>query len=171
MKVVLVGYMASGKTSLGKLLAKELAIEFIDLDEYIEQEQQKSVKAIFAEKGEIYFRSIESKMLAKVLEEHEDCILSTGGGTPCYSNNMDQILEKSDHSIYLQLPISTLVERISEEKVKRPLVSHIGADDLPEFIGKHLFERRPFYTRAKHTLNCNEKDLETLANEVKSLLH
>ncbi|WP_067035161.1 shikimate kinase [Allomuricauda sp. CP2A] len=170
MRVVLVGYMASGKSSVGKLLSKELQLKFIDLDEYIEQQQQKSIKTIFSEKGEVYFRKLEHEMLSKVLDENKALILSTGGGTPCYGRNMETILQKSDDSIYLQLSIPALVERIKGEKEERPLVKNIDDEDLPEFIGKHLFERRPYYAQAKHILECDGKDLETVVTEIKQRL-
>ncbi|WP_222983682.1 shikimate kinase [Flagellimonas meishanensis] len=170
MKVVLVGYMASGKTSVGKLLAQELDMEFIDLDDHIENELQKPVKDIFAEKGEIHFRRVEHEMLRTVLNRKKNIVLSTGGGTPCYGNNMDLILEKSDHSIYLQLPVQILVDRIKKEMEHRPLVSHLNVQDLPEFIGKHLFERRPFYMKAKHTVQVGNKDVQTLLDEIKDIL-
>lgn len=170
MKVVLVGYMASGKSTIGKLLARDLNIEFIDLDEYIEDQMKKSIPTIFSEKGEIYFRRVENEMLSRVLNENESVVLSTGGGTPCYGGNMKTILEHSSHSIYLQLPVSTLVDRISNEKNDRPLVKNIENEDLPEFIGKHLFERRQFYAQAKHSIDCDSKTVEELVSEMKALL-
>ena len=170
MKVVLIGYMASGKSSVGRLLAKELSVEFIDLDAYIEKEQQKSIDAIFSEKGEIFFRKLENEMLQKVLKEHESILLSTGGGTPCYANNIETILNNSDHSIYLQLSVSCLVERISSEKDQRPLVKDIKDDELPEFVGKHLFERRQYYEQAKHIVGNEKKTLEEVVAEIKGLL-
>ncbi len=170
MQVVLLGYMASGKTTLGKLLAEELGLQFIDLDAYIESILKKRIKDIFDERGEIYFRRTEHTMLQKILEEQDDFILATGGGTPCYSGNMDLILEKTDHSIYLQLSIPGLVDRIKNEKENRPLVKHLDDEDLPEFIGKHLFERSPFYTRAKHVVPSENKEVETLVAELKALL-
>ncbi len=170
MKIVLVGYMASGKTSVGKLLAKELEHKFIDLDEYIEVQQEQSIKTIFSEKGEIYFRKVEHKMLKKVLDENDSMILSTGGGTPCYAGNMDVILKNSEHSIYLQLTVPELVERIRREKEQRPLVQKIADEELPEFIGKHLFERRQFYSQAMHIIDCNDKPLEAVVSAIKELL-
>lgn len=170
MKVVLIGYMASGKSSIGRLLANDLDIGFIDLDEYIESEMQKSITTIFSEKGEIFFRKLEHEMLVKVLNENESVVLSTGGGTPCYGENMKAILDNSDHSIYLQLPVLTLANRISNEKDQRPLVKNIENKDLPEFVGKHLFERRQFYVQAKHALECEGKTIEELVSELKSLL-
>ncbi|WP_420601102.1 shikimate kinase [Flagellimonas sp.] len=170
MKVVLVGYMASGKSSVGRLLANELDVEFIDLDTYIEKEQQKSIDTIFSEKGEIFFRKLENEMLQKVLKEHESILLSTGGGTPCYGNNIETILNNSDHSIYLQLSVSALVERISNEKDQRPLVKDLQDDELPEFIGKHLFERRQYYEQAKHIVGNEKKTVEEVVSEIKELL-
>lgn len=164
------GYMASGKSSVGKLLAQELKMGFLDLDEYIEEELQKSIADIFSEKGEIFFRKTEHQMLSNVLDQYDNIILSTGGGTPCYGNNMDLILEKSDHSIYLQLSISALVERVKDEKSQRPLIKDIDTADLAEFIGKHLFERRQFYAKAMHTVSCDGKDLETVVSEIKEAL-
>lgn len=170
MKVVLVGYMTSGKSSIGRLLARDLNMEFIDLDEYIEDQMKKSIATIFLEKGEIYFRKVENEMLSRVLNENESVVLSTGGGTPCYGGNMKTILEHSNHSIYLQLPVSTLADRISNEKDDRPLVKNIENEDLIEFVGKHLFERRQFYVQAKHTVNADKKSIEVLVDEIKELL-
>ncbi|MEM7486909.1 MAG: shikimate kinase [Bacteroidota bacterium] len=170
MKVVLVGYMASGKSSIGRLLAKELSVEFIDLDEYIEEQMDKSIATIFSQKGEIYFRKKEHEMLTKVLNNNKSMVLSTGGGTPCYANNMETILKNSDHSIYLQLSVSSLVDRIQNEKEKRPLVKNVADSELSEFIGKHLFERRQFYSQASCTIDCNNKSIATLTSEIKELL-
>jgi len=170
MKIVLVGYMASGKSTVGQLLARQLGVEFIDLDDYIESNQKKTIKNIFSEKGEVFFRKLEHQMLAEVLEKEESIILSTGGGTPCYGTNMETILNQSDHSIYLDVNIPNLVERVSKEKENRPLVKNIPGEELPEFIGKHLFERRPYYLQAKHILDCNVADAETVVENIKELL-
>tara|TARA_R100000365_G_C2712804_1_gene47690 strand:+ start:171 stop:683 length:513 start_codon:yes stop_codon:yes gene_type:complete len=170
MKIVLVGYMASGKSTVGRLLASHLQMEFIDLDDYIEANQKKSIKNIFSEKGEIFFRKLEHQMLKEVLEKEESIIISTGGGTPCYGTNMATILEQADASIYFDLSIPNLVNRISKEKVNRPLVKNIPDSELPEFIGKHLFERRPYYLQSKHILDCNGKDVETVVDKIKELL-
>ncbi|BDW91426.1 MULTISPECIES: shikimate kinase [Flavobacteriaceae] len=170
MKLVLLGYMASGKSTVGRLLARHLDVKFIDLDEYIEAHQKKSIKNIFSEHGEIFFRKLEHQLLSEVLDKDESIILSTGGGTPCYGNNMETILNKSDHSIYLNLGIPNLVERIVKGKDKRPLVKNIEDAELPEFVGKHLFERRPYYAKAKHILDCNGDDPDTTVNKIRSLL-
>jgi shikimate kinase len=169
MKIVLMGYMASGKSTVGRLLASQLGVQFIDLDDYIEAAEKKSIKTIFSEKGEIFFRKLEHKMLLEVLEKDESLVLSTGGGTPCYANNIEMILDKSDCSVYLGMTIPHLVNRISKEKEHRPLVKNIPNEDLPEFIGKHLFERIPFYTQAKYTLDGSAGP-EDLVTEIRSLL-
>jgi shikimate kinase len=170
MKIVLIGYMASGKSTVGRLLARHLQMEFIDLDHYIESNQKKSIKNIFSEKGEIFFRKLEHQMLKEVLEKKESVIISTGGGTPCYGTNMATILEQADTSIYLDLSIPNLVDRISREKENRPLVKNIPDSELPEFIGKHLFERRPYYLQTKHILDCNGLDAKTVVDKITKLL-
>lgn len=170
MKIVLLGYMASGKSTVGRLLARQLGISFVDLDDCIEQHQKKSIKDIFSEKGEIFFRKLEHQMLKEVLDSHTAVVLSTGGGTPCYANNMETILQQSDNSIYLNHSIPVLVERITKEKEHRPLVKNIPDNDLPEFVGKHLFERRPFYMQAEHRVDCDPLSAEEVVAEIKKLL-
>ncbi|RIV47460.1 shikimate kinase [Flagellimonas pelagia] len=169
MKVVLMGYMASGKSTVGRLLASELGIRFIDLDDYIEEQEKKSIKSIFSEKGEIHFRKLEHQTLQKILQENESVVLSTGGGTPCYGNNLQTILEQADCSIYLQMSIPDLVDRIAREKEHRPLVKDIPDMDLPEFVGKHLFERVPYYSQANHVVNGKGKP-EAVVTEIKKIL-
>lgn len=170
MKIVLLGYMASGKSTVGRLLARQLGVGFIDLDDYIEQKQKKSIQDIFSEKGEIYFRKLEHQMLKEVLDTHTSVVLSTGGGTPCYANNMETILQQSDLSIYLNHSIPVLVERITKEKEHRPLVKNIPDHDLPEFVGKHLFERRPYYMQAEHRVDCDPLSAEEVVGAINELL-
>lgn len=169
MNVVLIGYMASGKSSVGKILANKMKYEFIDLDDYIEKKEQKSVSNIFRLKGEIYFRRLEAQHLKSLLETKDNIVLSLGGGTPCYGNNMEVILSNpNSKSFYLQTSIPTLVERLKNEKSKRPLIAHIETDDLlTEFIGKHLFERSQFYSLAEGKIVTDNK---TEANIVEELL-
>lgn len=169
MKIVLMGYMASGKSTVGRLLASDLEIPFIDLDAYIEELEKKSIPSIFSEKGEIYFRKLEHQTLSKVLSENDSVVLSTGGGTPCYGNNMQIILECADHSVYLQMSIPDLVARIAKGKADRPLVQGIADEDLPEFVGKHLFERIPFYAQAQHVLNGKGTPAEVVGEIKKQL--
>ena len=162
--------MASGKSVIGQSLATELGLDFVDLDEKIEQEVGMPIPQIFSERGEIFFRKKEYEVLQKTIIETENIVLSTGGGTPCYGNNMKTILDASDASIYLQLSIPRLVERISAEKNTRPLVQNIKDEDLPEFIGKHLFERRNFYMQAKEIIICDGKSVKEVVDEIKERL-
>ena len=170
MKIVLVGYMGSGKTTIGKLLANKLKISFLDLDEVIEQGLEDSISNIFNGKGEIFFRKKEHEYLIDVLSKKEQLILSTGGGTPCYSGNMETMLNLADHVFYLKVSIPGLVKRLLLEKEHRPLIKNIDDGDLPEFIGKHLFERNNFYLKANHIIECDDKDPETLVAEIQELL-
>lgn len=170
MKIVLVGYMGSGKTTIGKLLANKLKISFLDLDEVIEQGLEDSISNIFNGKGEIFFRKKEHEYLIDVLSKKEKLILSTGGGTPCYSGNMETMLNLADHVFYLKVSIPGLVKRLLLEKEHRPLIKNIDDGDLPEFIGKHLFERNNFYLKANHIIECDDKDPETLVAEIQELL-
>ncbi|MEB8330561.1 shikimate kinase [Flavobacteriaceae bacterium KMM 6897] len=152
MKIVLVGYMGSGKTTVGKELSKYLGFRFLDLDAYIEDRTGMKIAAIFMEKGEIFFRKLEHQYLLEVLENNSDIILSTGGGTPCYSGNMEVISRHTENVFYLRVSIPVLVKRLSKEKSHRPLIAHIEDRDLPEFFGKHIFERSLFYSLAAHTI-------------------
>lgn len=170
MKIVLVGYMGSGKTTLGKLLAKELKISFLDLDEIIEEGLGDSISNIFKGRGEIFFRKKEHEYLNMVLSKKDNFILSTGGGTPCYSKNMETMLALADHVFYLKVSIPGLVKRLIMEKEHRPLIKNINDRDLQEFIGKHLFERNNFYLKANHIIECDDKDPEFLVAEIRQLL-
>ncbi|WMI65601.1 shikimate kinase [Aestuariibaculum sp. YM273] len=172
MILILVGYMASGKSTLGRILAEKLDYDFLDLDDYIEDQEQASISSIFKNKGEIYFRKAETKYLKELLETKTDLILSLGGGTPCYSNNMQIILDAPNaNSVYLKASIPTLVNRLKGEKGKRPLVAHIKTDEeLTEFIGKHLFERSPFYSQANVVLPTDNKTTKEIIEELNSKL-
>jgi len=170
MIIVLVGYMGSGKSVVGKLLAHSLGLPFIDLDEYIESELHESISQVFADKGEIYFRKKEHEYLQKVLQEHDHLVLATGGGTPCYSGNMEFLLKNTSNVIYLQVSVPELAGRLSKEKQHRPIISHISDDSLPEYIGKHLFERNPFYMMANHTILCDGKSIEEVVKQIEDAL-
>lgn len=170
MKIVLVGYMGSGKSTIGKLLATACQSKFIDLDDHIARELETTIADIFAKKGELFFRKSEHRFLKKLLHAEPDMILATGGGTPCYSGNMDLMLQHADHVVYLQLSIPELIGRLYREKEQRPLISHLSAEDMPAFIGKHLFERSRCYTRANHTISCDGKARENIVAEILKLL-
>lgn len=168
MIIVLIGYMGSGKSTIGKQLSKVLDYSFIDLDEYISKNENSTIPNLFKTKGEIYFRRVETKYLKTTLETTKNVVLSLGGGTPCYSGNLELIkANKSIKSFYLKLSIPALVNRLKKEKDSRPILHHLTTeDDLTEFIGKHLFERMPFYSKANHTINCDDKSVAELVEEI-----
>lgn len=166
----MLGYMGSGKSTIGRKLAAQLDYDFIDLDHYIESSEQMTVKQLFASKGEIYFRKREHDYLVEIMTQKDDFILATGGGTPCYGDNMEHILNFSQQVIYLKLSVTALAERLSKEKEDRPLIKNILDQDLPEFIGKHLFERNFFYNRAPYTVDCDGETIEGVVTEIKAHL-
>jgi len=171
MKIVLLGYMASGKSTIGREISKKLDMKFIDLDDYISKREKSSISEIFKVKGEIYFRRIESFYLSEILNSKDSIILSLGGGTPCYSNNMELILNSEASSIYIKASIKTLVARLTSEKNKRPLVAELENDKLIEFVAKHLFERRFFYEQASITVITEDKSIEEITTEIRILLY
>jgi shikimate kinase len=171
MKIILLGYMGSGKSTIGKALANELNLSFVDLDHAIENEIGMSIRDYFEASGELKFRRLENEVLKKILNENNDMILSTGGGTPCYGNNLDLMKMTFNAKVfYLKATIKTLTERLVSEKDIRPLIQSIGDDDLPEFIGKHLFERSNFYLQAHHVVDIDQKSVETIVKEIVELL-
>ena len=170
MHIILLGYMASGKSTIGKQLSKKLGIPFLDLDTYIYEKENKSVSEIFSQNGEIYFRKKEHEYLREVLENQQDFILSFGGGTPCYANNIELILNKNSISIYLKASIQTLSNRLLKNKNLRPLVAFLEDDQVPEFIAKHLFERRFFYEQARKVVVIDQKSVSEIVDEIGTLL-
>ena len=170
MSVFLIGYMGSGKSTVGKQLAKNTGMKLVDLDHEIERKENLKIPEIFAVKGEIYFRKKESEVLLQQLNEEENAIISLGGGTPCYGNNMKIALEASESVIYLKVSIPGLVLRLSKEKEFRPLIKNIPDEELPAFIGKHLFERNIFYNQANLVIECDGKSPEQISEEIESRL-
>ncbi|WPY99373.1 shikimate kinase [Christiangramia sp. OXR-203] len=172
MKFFLIGYMGSGKSTVGKLLSEELNHKFYDLDQEIEKEYGLAISEIFARRGEIFFRKAERKMLQKLIALDEDAIVSLGGGTPCYGDNMELIKNAdSVRSIYLKLNIQTLLQRLKQGKEDRPMISHLETEELlEEFIRKHLFERGFYYNQSELILDCNGKDLSEITQELMETL-
>ena len=157
MNIVLIGYMASGKSKIGVELAKMLNYSFLDLDNVIEKEENKDIKDIFSSSGELYFRKKEKEYLDKLVHESKNTIISLGGGTPCYYDTMNNLVKNTSlKTVYLNTSIPVLVNRLKNEKAKRPLISHIKSDELLiEFVGKHLFERASYYNQAEVKINAN----------------
>jgi shikimate kinase len=146
-RVFLMGFMGAGKTTLGKALAKDLGISFIDLDQYIECRFMKSVSQIFALKGEQGFREIESRMLREV-GEFDDVIVSCGGSTPLIGDNMDFMLEHGQ-TVYLKCDNETLLRRLKVARSQRPLIASKTDDELAAFIESETARREPGYLKAE----------------------
>ena len=159
MKFFLIGFMGAGKTTIGKFAARQNGLHFVDLDAYIEQKSATTVREIFREKGEEYFRQLERKALEEVCAiEGLDLLVSCGGGTPCFLDNM-QMLNDHGHTIYLDLSAARLTDRLRNAKDKRPLLNSIDGD-LQVFVHKKLMERAVFYMQAETIIrenNCHKK--------------
>ena len=168
MIVVLMGYMGSGKSTIGENLATVLNYKFLDLDYYISEKENTSIQALFDKKGEIYFRKKEAFYLNEILNSEVDLVLALGGGTPCYANNIKTLLENENVRLfYLKLSIPLLAERLLKEKAHRPLISHLETkDQLIEFIGKHLFERASYYNQASFIINTDNKTQKEVIEDV-----
>lgn len=151
MKYFLVGYMACGKTRLGRVMAEELGIRFIDLDAYIIEREHRTIQEIFTAEEEAGFRKLETCYLQEVCELYEDFVLSTGGGTPCFNHNMEYMNEQGQ-TIFLNTDIDTLVERLIRGKHKRPIVSKLNDEEIRDFVCRHLQERLPYYRQAKEVI-------------------
>ncbi len=165
-KIVLLGYMGCGKSVISKKLSNFIKIPFVDLDEMIEKKCQMPIEKIFSTKGELYFRKTENQLLIELLEDKCNLIISTGGGTPCYFNNLELLKNKNVISIYLKSSIDTLFDRLINEKKNRPLIAKLKDEDLKEFIAKHLFERSYFYNQATYTVNVDTKNSEEIINNI-----
>jgi len=166
--LVLIGYMGSGKSTIGKLLANYYDIPFIDLDAFIEEKEKHSVSEIFNRYGEVYFRKVEKKQLTHLMTEKKQRIIALGGGTPCYYNTIKELNSDSNSiTCYLKASLKTIVNRVFSERNKRPILSHLATEHAAlEFVGKHLFERAPYYEQAQFIINTNEKEKEEVVNEI-----
>ncbi|MDB4108603.1 shikimate kinase [bacterium] len=171
MIVVLLGYMGSGKSTIGRLLAKKLEFKFLDLDEYIEQNEKVSVAELFNSKGEIYFRSIEAKAVKQLCNDSDSLVLALGGGTPCFGDTMSFLNEHSNvMTFYLKASVSELTKRLVNEKSSRPLIAHLDEEAIPEFIAKHLFERSFYYNQSKVNINTDDQSVEAIVELTRSKL-
>jgi shikimate kinase len=170
MKIVLVGYMGSGKSIIGKLLSEKSSLEFIDLDSEIEKVEKKSIKLIFAQKGEIYFRNIEHLVFKELMNSNQNVIISTGGGTPCYANNHEFLIQNGVISIYLKASVETLFGRLKNEKTKRPLLQDKTNQEMKEFIAIHVFERSFFYSKCTSTILVDDKTPAEIVQEIEKLI-
>lgn len=157
--VFLIGYMGSGKSTLGRLVSAATGVDFIDLDHYIENRFHRSVRDIFAERGEDGFRLIERSMLHEVASM-EDVIVACGGGTPCFFDNMDHI-NSHGTSVWLEASLPVLHSRLMRGRHKRPLIAALDAEGLQRFIVDGLEKRRFYYSKAQHRFNTSLLETES----------
>lgn len=155
-RVILVGYMGSGKTTVGRQLANALGVQFYDLDWYIETRFHKKVAEIFAEKGEEGFRDMERRMLHEVAE-FEDVVVSCGGGTPCFFDNMDY-MNSLGETLYLKATPEVLAQHLKMGRTERPLIKGKTPEELEQYIRESLAAREPFYSKAKHIVDVSLMD-------------
>ena len=157
-RIILIGYMGAGKTTIGKILAKDLGIPFYDLDWYIETRMRKKVKQIFDERGEEGFRIIERNMLHEVAE-FEDVVVACGGGTPCFFDNMEYLVGQGD-VVYLRGTPDVLFRHLKMGKGVRPLLLGKSDEELLEYIKENVEKREEFYMKANHIVDipCMEDE-------------
>lgn len=152
-RIFIIGYMGVGKTTVGNELGKKLGIEFIDLDKYIQNKYRKSVQDLFKEKGETGFRELERSALIEVAD-FEEVIISTGGGAPCFYDNMD-LMNSKGITVYIHAEPEELASRLQASKNVRPLIDGKKDDVLIAFITNHLKERESYYNKAQIIVNTN----------------
>ncbi len=158
MRVFLVGYMACGKTTVGKKLSRELGMPFVDLDHYIVEKEGLSIPEIFEKFGEERFREFEARYLQEVILEFDSVVLSTGGGTPCKGDNLERMNE-AGLTVYLKQSPGQLTQRLVRSKNPRPLIVGKSEQEILEFATEQLKVREPYYSRAKVIVDGSSRDI------------
>lgn len=171
MVVFLIGYMGCGKSSLGRRIAARTGYEFIDMDKLIEQRYHASVSEIFATRGEQWFRDTERRTLEEMAGLTENTIVATGGGVPCFSDNM-RLMNSIGRTVYLKMSAQKIVGRISPAgREKRPIIRGMNDEQLLDFIGKNLPQREPYYESSSIIIDCDtlgeQSVMEHIINEIK----
>jgi len=167
--IYLIGFMGSGKSTAGKELADTLGWSFIDLDKEVEIKAGKTINEIFSQNGEEFFRNLETKVLRN-LDTNSDLVISTGGGTPCHSGNMDFMLENG-LTIYLKMTPHDLRNRLSGSMGERPLIKDLDYDQLLNFIQDKLDQRRKWYETSELIVDGNNLEIKLILPDVKSRLN
>lgn len=168
MRIFIIGFMGAGKTTLGKKLASKLEYDFIDLDDFIEKKAGMSISDIFLELGENSFRNMESENL-RLLGNVQDTLISVGGGTPCYHSNMEW-MRKNGLTIYLQLDVNTLLSRLKNSAVNRPLLEKKTEEEMLDFISARLEERKQYYESAELIIPARDLKIKEFYRLVKEAI-
>ncbi len=158
--------MGAGKTTLGKKIARKRGMNFIDLDQYIEEKERSKISAMFRKKGEEYFRIVESENL-KLLGGLKNTVISTGGGVPCFYDNMDW-MNSNGLTVYLKMEPSALLQRLKASKTDRPLLKNKSKKEKLEFIKEKLKEREEFYNKAKIVVDAKDLKPDELLSVIES---
>jgi shikimate kinase len=169
-KIILLGYMGCGKSTIANRLSKITDIPFVDLDKSIEERTNLSINEIFEQYGEIHFRKLEREVFIDLLNAPDNLIIGLGGGTPCYANNHELLIGENIVSIYLKASVDTLFERLVSNKSKRPLIANKSDEEMKEFIAKHLFDRSFYYNQAQHKLVIDGKTKDETTQDILALL-
>lgn len=168
MRIFLIGFMGSGKTHWGERLAEGLRIPFFDLDKEIIDKERRSIPEIFAESGEEQFRVTEKEILESLIASQPSMVLSCGGGTPCFFNNIE-LMKKNGLTVWLNTPVDILMQRLLKEKNERPLLKNMADAEMKTYIIRKLNERRMYYEQADVIL---EKDSDLSINDfIQNILH
>lgn len=157
--------MGAGKSKLGRSLANNIGVDFIDLDDEIARVHNQSLSKIFEEKGEPGFREIEKEVLKDWIKR-DNYLMACGGGTPCYKNNMD-LMNASGSTVYLDVPSDVLLSRLSNSKVNRPLIQGMTKSELKIYIDNKINERKPYYLKSKIWINPIETSLDTIVTSLR----
>ena len=165
MRIYLIGYMGCGKSTLGRKLADKLNIQFLDMDNYLEERNYKTIPQIFEEEGEEAFRIKEQKALRE-LSEFDDVVIATGGGAPCFFDNIE-IMKSTGETIFLNIAPDILAERLIKSKTERPLIKGKTKKELIDFIDENLNKRKEFYKQAKYHITKTDIDLDELIQTIK----
>ncbi len=168
MRIFLIGYMGCGKSTLGRRLAADMGIQFIDMDSYIEERNYKTVPQIFAEEGEAEFRKKERKALEE-LTEFTDVVIATGGGAPCFFDNME-LMNQSGVTVFLNIDPTILAGRLLKSKTERPLIKGKSREELIAFIHESLQKRSPFYEKAALQITKPDVETDTVIEQLKQIM-
>ncbi|HEX9150768.1 MAG TPA: shikimate kinase [Flavobacterium sp.] len=169
-KIILLGYMGCGKSTIANKLSKIIEIPFVDLDKKIEEKINLSINDVFEKHGEIYFRKLEHEVFVELLDSPDNLIIGLGGGTPCYANNHELLKNDNVVSVYLKASIETLFNRLVHNKSKRPLIANKSDDEMKEFIAKHLFDRSFYYNHAQHKVIVDDKTIDQTVADIVAIL-
>lgn len=165
MRIFLIGFMGSGKTTVGQKLARRLGYSFIDMDKHIEEGKGMSINQIFSKLGESEFRRLEHDLILRIVKM-DNVVVSTGGGVPCFNDNME-LINQSGISIYLKMTPESLVSRLIHSQSKRPLIRELSSAELPVFIKEKLEEREPYYLKSKYIHDGLDVNIVEIVNMIK----